>query len=221
MNGAAANNDTVTVGTQTYTFTTTAISGSSAANSVLVGTTEAQSLANLAAAINDTSGAGTNYSCEHSHQLQRHGGGFANGGHLYRQNRRRSRQLARGNVGNASRQRHEYHRHDWILRRWQHQQRPADRGGCANCPDSDQQRGRLRCRSSRGNIGGTVNRLQAATNVITNQTQNLTAAENDVTAADIPSTVAKLSQDSILMQTGVSALAQANQQQQLVLKLLQ
>jgi flagellin len=75
--------------------------------------------------------------------------------------------------------------------------------------------------SLRGNIGATVNRLQAATSVITNQTQNLTSAENDVTAANIPSTVASLSQYSILEQTGVSALAQANQQQQLVLKLLQ
>jgi flagellin len=73
----------------------------------------------------------------------------------------------------------------------------------------------------RGNIGSTVNRLQSASSVINNQTQNLTSAENDVTAADIPSTVANLSQFSILEQTGVSALAQANQQQQLVLKLLQ
>lgn len=73
----------------------------------------------------------------------------------------------------------------------------------------------------RGNLGATVNRLQSASSVINNQTQNLTAAENDVTAADIPTAVAKLSQYSILMQTGISALAQANQQQQLVLKLLQ
>jgi flagellin len=73
----------------------------------------------------------------------------------------------------------------------------------------------------RGNIGATVNRLQSASSVINNQTQNLTSAENDVTAADIPTAVAKLSQNSILMQTGISALAQANQQQQLVLKLLQ
>ncbi len=73
----------------------------------------------------------------------------------------------------------------------------------------------------RGNIGSTVNRLQSASSVINNQTQNLTSAENDVTAADIPTTVAKLSQFSILEQTGISALAQANQQNQLVLKLLQ
>ncbi|MGA8068753.1 MAG: flagellin, partial [Terriglobales bacterium] len=66
-----------------------------------------------------------------------------------------------------------------------------------------------------------VNRLQSASNVINNQTQNLTGAENNVTAADIPSAVANLSQLSILEQTGISALAQANQQSQLVLKLLQ
>ena len=73
----------------------------------------------------------------------------------------------------------------------------------------------------RGNIGATVNRLQSASNVITNQVENLTSAENDVTAADIPTAVANLTQFSILEQTGISALSQANQQQQLVLKLLQ
>ncbi len=72
----------------------------------------------------------------------------------------------------------------------------------------------------RGNIGATVNRLQSASNVINNQVQNLTSAENTVTAADIPTAVANLTQYSILEQTGISALAQANQQQQLVLKLL-
>ena len=75
--------------------------------------------------------------------------------------------------------------------------------------------------ATRGSLGATVEQLQAASNVITDQTQNLTSAENDITAADIPSTVANLSQYSILEQTGISALSQANQQQQLVLKLLQ
>jgi flagellin len=75
--------------------------------------------------------------------------------------------------------------------------------------------------SLRGTIGATINRLQAASGVINNQVQNLTGAEDGVRAADIPSTVADLSKYSILEQTGVSALAQANQQQQLVLKLLQ
>jgi flagellin len=73
----------------------------------------------------------------------------------------------------------------------------------------------------RGTLGASVNRLQSATNVINNNIQNLTAAENNIMAADIPSTVANMSQNSILEQTGVAALAQANQMQQLVLKLLQ
>jgi flagellin len=75
--------------------------------------------------------------------------------------------------------------------------------------------------STRGQIGAVVNRLQDATNVINNQVTNLTSAENTITAADIPTAVANLTSYSILEQTGISALAQANQQQQLVLKLLQ
>ena len=75
--------------------------------------------------------------------------------------------------------------------------------------------------SVRGTLGASVNRLTAASNVINSQVQNLTAAENTISAADIPTAVANLTKYSILEQTGISALAQANQQQQLVLKLLQ
>jgi len=73
----------------------------------------------------------------------------------------------------------------------------------------------------RGTLGASVNRLQSATNVINNNIQNLTSAEDQIMAADIPSTVASMAKYSILEQTGVAALAQANQMQQLVLKLLQ
>jgi flagellin len=73
----------------------------------------------------------------------------------------------------------------------------------------------------RGTLGASVNRLQSAGNVISNDVQNLTSAENQIMAADIPTTVANMSQYSIMEQTGVAALAQANQMQQLVLKLLQ
>jgi flagellin len=73
----------------------------------------------------------------------------------------------------------------------------------------------------RGNVGATINRLQSAANVINNQVQNLTAAEDTITAANIPQQVTNLSQFSILNQTGISALAQANSQEQSVLKLLQ
>jgi len=73
----------------------------------------------------------------------------------------------------------------------------------------------------RGQIGASSNRLQSASTVIASQTQNLTSAMNGITAADIPSAVANLTKFSILEQTGIASLAQANQQQQLVLKLLQ
>jgi flagellin len=54
-----------------------------------------------------------------------------------------------------------------------------------------------------------------------NQTQNLSAAEDGVRSADITQEVANLTKFQILSQTGISALAQANQMQQSVLKLLQ
>ena len=73
----------------------------------------------------------------------------------------------------------------------------------------------------RGSIGAGVNRLEAASNVISNQTQNLSSAEDGIQAADITQTVANLTKYQILSQTGISALAQANQMQQTVLKLLQ
>jgi len=78
-----------------------------------------------------------------------------------------------------------------------------------------------RVASLRGDIGAGINRLQAATNVMSNQTQNLSAAEDGVRSADITQEVANLTKYQILSQTGISALAQANQMQQSVLKLLQ
>ncbi len=73
----------------------------------------------------------------------------------------------------------------------------------------------------RGDLGAGINRLQSAVNVIQNQSQNLTAAEDGIRAADIAQEVANLTKFSILNQTGISSLAQANQLQQSVLKLLQ
>ena len=74
--------------------------------------------------------------------------------------------------------------------------------------------------AQRGQIGAGINRLQSASNVINSQVQNLTTAEDGIRAADIPKTVANLTKYSILEQTGIAALAQANQTQQLVLSLL-
>jgi flagellin len=73
----------------------------------------------------------------------------------------------------------------------------------------------------RGNLGAGVNRLQAATNVISSQTQNLTTASSNITSADVSKTVADMTKYSILSQTGMAAMAQANQMQKGILTLLQ
>jgi len=73
---------------------------------------------------------------------------------------------------------------------------------------------------NRGTVGAVINRLQAAQNVINSQVQNLTAAEDGIRAADIAQEVASLTKFSILNQTGIAALAQANSQQSSVLSLL-
>jgi flagellin len=74
--------------------------------------------------------------------------------------------------------------------------------------------------SVRGAEGAVVNRLQAASNVMANQVQNLTSAESGINSADIGQTVTNMSQYNILSQTGMAALAQANSAQQNVLTLL-
>ncbi len=75
--------------------------------------------------------------------------------------------------------------------------------------------------AARGNLGATVEQLQAASTVDTTESQNLTTASSNITSADISQVVANDTKYSILEQTGVSALQQANQQAQNVLKLIQ
>ena len=73
----------------------------------------------------------------------------------------------------------------------------------------------------RGAIGAGINRLQTAVQVISGQQQNLSSAEDGIRSAVISQEVANMTKFNILMQTGMSALSQANQSQQAVLKLLQ
>jgi flagellin len=75
--------------------------------------------------------------------------------------------------------------------------------------------------TARGQIGADINTLSAIGNVMSVQSTNTLAAQNDVTATDYASATADLSKYQILSQTGIAALAQANQSQQLIVKLLQ
>ncbi len=75
--------------------------------------------------------------------------------------------------------------------------------------------------SARGDIGASINQLQANNNVMNTEVQNLTSASNDIMAADIGKAVADMTKFNILQSTGMSALQQSNQSQQSILKLLQ
>jgi len=75
--------------------------------------------------------------------------------------------------------------------------------------------------SDRGTAGAEINTLQAVSNVMSTESTNTLSAENDVIATDYGAATSDLSKYEILMQTGISALAQANSTQQEVTKLLQ
>ena len=75
--------------------------------------------------------------------------------------------------------------------------------------------------AERGYVGSQVNLLNATSSVMTTESVNLTSAANNVTATDYSAATSQMSKDEILMQTGISALAQANSTQQMVTKLLQ
>ncbi len=75
--------------------------------------------------------------------------------------------------------------------------------------------------AARGTIGANINTLTAVGNVMTTQSTNTLAAMNDVMATDYGQATSDMSKFQILSQTGIAALSQANQAQQLITKLLQ
>jgi flagellin len=214
--------DTVSVGGITYTFVN-ALSATAVANQVLVEATDAGSLANLANAVNGGTGSGATYS---SNTVANTNVTAATGSNAAGLDTITFSAITKGLSGNSIATTTTGTGNNTFGAT----QFTGGAAGSINdlLTQSDAQSaltlidGAVAAVAAlRGNIGSTVKRLQSASNVINNQTQNLTSAENDVTAADIPTAVANLSSYSILEQTGISALAQANQQQQLVLKLLQ
>jgi flagellin len=75
--------------------------------------------------------------------------------------------------------------------------------------------------AQRGYLGAQVNTLDAVSQVVNTQQENIVSAQNAVQATDYASATTALSKYEILSQTGISALAQANSIQQEVTKLLQ
>jgi flagellin len=72
-----------------------------------------------------------------------------------------------------------------------------------------------------GYIGAQINTLNAVSQVLSTQKENVVAAQNAVQATDYATAASNMSKYQILSQTGISALAQANSMQQEVTKLLQ
>jgi flagellin len=75
--------------------------------------------------------------------------------------------------------------------------------------------------SEGGQLGATQQRLQDTVNNLQTTTTNITAAQGVVQDANIPQVSTQLTQQEILQQAGVSALAQSSTLQQAFLKLLQ
>ena len=72
-----------------------------------------------------------------------------------------------------------------------------------------------------GYLGAQINTLNAISQVMTTQQENVVSAQNAIQATDYAAATSNLSKFEILTQTGIAALAQANSIQQEVTKLLQ
>jgi flagellin len=70
-------------------------------------------------------------------------------------------------------------------------------------------------------LGAIQNRFTAAVSNLQSTSQNLTQSRSTIEDANFAQETANLSQAQVLEQAGISVLAQANQEPQLVLKLLQ
>jgi flagellin len=209
--GNAAIGDTVTIGTQVYTFAAAA----GAADTVAIGASVSATLSNLAAAVNGGPGAGVAYGTGTTANVDATAVAGAStvtftarvagtGGNAIAS----TETAANFGFSNAA--------------------TFTGGSGSAGLTTAAAAQAALTTINSaiqsvaatRGNLGAAINRLQSAVGVINNQTQNLSAAEDGIRAADIAQEVANMTKFSILNQTGISALAQANQMQQSVLSLL-
>ncbi|UXR65364.1 flagellin [Bdellovibrio bacteriovorus] len=72
----------------------------------------------------------------------------------------------------------------------------------------------------RANFGALQNRLQSTSNNLLIADENLSAANSRIRDTDVAAETSEMTRNNILLQAGVSVLGQANQSQQLALKLL-
>jgi len=220
-----ANADTVVVGGTTYKFVTALSTGPQVANEVLIGSggTAAQnlasSIANLAAAINGGVGAGTVYGSPTVANAD--ATASVNGTSLVLGATAAGNALITGGgtiASTSSNAANKFLNGATFLG-----------GATSDLTTANNAQAALTSintaiatvANERGTLGAAINRLQAASGVMTNQVQNLTSAESGIMSADIGQVTANLSKFSILQQTGIAALQQSNQMQQSVLKLLQ
>ncbi len=75
--------------------------------------------------------------------------------------------------------------------------------------------------SERSKLGAFENRLDHTINNLTTSSENLTTAESRIRDVDMAAEMANYQKNSVLQQAAQAMLAQANQQPQQVLKLLQ
>ncbi|MGC9197068.1 MAG: flagellin, partial [Syntrophobacteraceae bacterium] len=72
-----------------------------------------------------------------------------------------------------------------------------------------------------GNVGGMQNQLQYAVSNLTTTIQNYTSSASTIEDVDMASAVSDMTKQQILEQSAMAMLAQANQDPQQILKLLQ
>ena len=78
-----------------------------------------------------------------------------------------------------------------------------------------------RINEERAGIGAVINRVTYATDNLTNVSQNTTESRSRILDTDYAKASAELARTQIISQAAPAMLAQANQQPQTVLKLLQ
>ena len=78
----------------------------------------------------------------------------------------------------------------------------------------------IRANSIRADLGAMQNRLQATVNNLAISDENLSSANSRIRDTDMAEEVSEMTKQNILMQAGISVLAQANQTNSAALKLL-